>query len=87
MPVRGIEGLMPESSVTRRLRDEERNEQMRRAMMAMDEINKRLGRDTVRVEMLACAGAWQTRFRKRLQRALANSRVIWKKYYGDDRTG
>ena len=28
-----------------------------------------------------------TAFRKRLQRALANSRVIWKKYYGDDRTG
>jgi len=27
-----------------------------------------------------------TAFRKRLQRALANSRVIWKKYYGDDRT-
>ena len=27
-----------------------------------------------------------TAFRKRLQRALANSRVIWKKHYGDDRT-
>jgi RNA polymerase sigma-70 factor (ECF subfamily) len=28
-----------------------------------------------------------TRFRKRLQRALAASRLIWKKRYGDDRTG
>jgi RNA polymerase sigma factor (sigma-70 family) len=26
-------------------------------------------------------------FRKRLQRALANTRLIWKRYYGDDRTG
>lgn len=26
-------------------------------------------------------------FRKRLQRALAQSRLIWKRYYGDDRTG
>ncbi len=28
-----------------------------------------------------------TAFRKRLQRALANSRAIWNKYYGDDSTG
>lgn len=26
-------------------------------------------------------------FRKRLQRALANSRAIWKRFYGDDATG
>lgn len=26
-------------------------------------------------------------FRKRLQRALAHTRLIWKRYYGDDRTG
>ena len=26
-------------------------------------------------------------FRKRLQRALANARLIWKRHYGDDRTG
>lgn len=26
-------------------------------------------------------------FRKRLQRALANTRLIWKRHYGDDRTG
>ena len=26
-------------------------------------------------------------FRKRLQRAMANTRLIWKKQYGDDRTG
>ena len=26
-------------------------------------------------------------FRKRLQRVLAHTRVIWKRYYGDDRTG
>jgi len=26
-------------------------------------------------------------FRKRLQRALAHTRLIWKRYYDDDRTG
>ena len=26
-------------------------------------------------------------FRKRLQRAVANTRLIWKRYYGDDRAG
>jgi len=26
-------------------------------------------------------------FRKRLQRVLANTRLIWKRHYGDDRTG
>ncbi len=28
-----------------------------------------------------------TTFRKRLQRALVNTRLIWKGRYGDDRTG
>lgn len=63
-----LAGLMPESSITRRLWDEERNEQMRKAMTAMDEINKKLGRDTVRVGLYAHAGAWNTRFRKRSPR-------------------
>lgn len=60
--------LMPEDAVPRRLWDEEHNEQMRKAMAAIDEVNKKLGRDTVRIGLFSRVGAWNTRFRKRSPR-------------------
>jgi DNA polymerase V len=70
--------LVPESEVPRRLWEDARNEQMRKAMQAMDEINQKLGRDTVKVGYYARTGAWQTRFRKRSPRYTTNWNELMK---------
>jgi DNA polymerase V len=70
--------LLPEAEVSRRLWEDARNEQMRKAMQAMDEINQKLGRDTVKVGYYARTGAWQTRFRKRSPRYTTNWNELMK---------
>ncbi len=63
-----LTGLLPDDAMTRRLWEDERNEQQRKALIAMDAINEKLGRDTVRVGLFARTGNWQTRIRKRSPR-------------------
>ena len=70
--VQGLRGIachpLELTTATRRLWDEEQSEQMRKAMTAMDAINQKLGRDTVRLGLYSGTGSWQTRFRKRSPR-------------------
>ena len=67
-----LSDLMADDAMTRRLWGDEHNEQQRKTMMAVDAINKRFGRDTLRVGLYARTGNWRTRFRKRSPRFTTN---------------
>jgi DNA polymerase V len=59
--------LLPES-LSLRLYDAQRFAGSRRLMKAMDEINRRYGRDTVRFGIVRPKAHWQTKFRRRSPR-------------------
>jgi DNA polymerase V len=54
--------------VARRLWDDDRNEHHRRLMQAVDAINQKYGRDTVRCGLFPASGIWETRFEMRSPR-------------------
>jgi DNA polymerase V len=61
-------GLELVDRVTMRLWGNERYERHRRLMIAIDRINAKYGRDTVRCGLFRTDGAWRTRFAKRSPR-------------------
>lgn len=63
-----LTNLVPAQTVTRRLWEDERNEQLRQVMSAMDAINTKFGRDTVRWGAFARQGLWPTKFGQRSPR-------------------
>lgn len=63
-----LDGLTPASGATRRLWDDDGNEKQRNLMKAMDALNVKYGRDSVRCGSAPLDGAWRTRFEKRSPR-------------------
>lgn len=61
-------GLELVERVTMRLWDNERYERHRRLMIAIDRINTKYGRDTVRCGLFHISGLWRTRFARRSPR-------------------
>jgi DNA polymerase V len=61
-------GLEFADRVARRLWDDDRNEGHRRLMQAVDAINQKYGRDTVRCGLFPASGIWETRFEMRSPR-------------------
>lgn len=61
-------GLELVERVTMRLWEDERYERHWRLMAAIDRINAKFGRDTVRCGIFQSGGAWRTRFAKRSPR-------------------
>ncbi|MBC7931474.1 MAG: Y-family DNA polymerase [Rubrivivax sp.] len=57
--------LSPADNLTMRLYGDERFERARRVMKAVDEINARYGRDTVRFGALRPRGRWEAKFLRR----------------------
>lgn len=60
--------LSPADQLTVRLFGEERYEKSRRVMKAVDEINARHGRDTIRLGAVRQGGRWETKFLRRSRR-------------------
>lgn len=63
-----LDGLTPASGTARRLWDDDANEKQRALMRAMDTLNAKHGRDTVRCGLAARDGAWRTKFEMRTPR-------------------
>ena len=60
--------LTPADGLSMRLFGDERFEKSRRVMKALDEINGKYGRDTVRFGVRRPGGRWETKFMRRSQR-------------------
>ena len=60
--------LAPAEQLSMRLFGDERFENSRRVMKAVDEINARHGRDTVRLGAAPARGRWETKFLRRSRR-------------------
>ncbi|HYO63307.1 MAG TPA: Y-family DNA polymerase [Pyrinomonadaceae bacterium] len=63
-----LSGLVPASPMTVRMYGDERWERTRRVMRAVDAINARWGRDTVRYGVAGSAQGWRTKFERRSRR-------------------
>src|SRR4051812_32274874 len=57
--------LAPAEQISMRLFGDERFEKSRRVMKAIDEINARHGRDTIRFGAVRPGGRWETKFLRR----------------------
>lgn len=60
--------LVPASPITARMYDEAAWQRARRVIRAVDEINRKVGRDTVRFAVSGIRRAWQTKFERRSPR-------------------
>lgn len=60
--------LAPADKLSMRLFGDERFEKARRAMKAVDEINARHGRNTIRLGAVPAGGRWETKFPRRSRR-------------------
>lgn len=63
-----LAGLAPADKLTERMYDDERWERFRRVMRAVDEINRKFGRDTVRFCVARQSPEWQGRANRRSNR-------------------
>jgi DNA polymerase V len=63
-----LSNLVPASPITARMYDWESWQRARRVIRAVDDINKKFGRDTVRFAVSGIKRAWQTRFERRTPR-------------------
>lgn len=63
-----LSGLVPADKLTERMYDDERWERFRRVMRAVDEINRKFGRDTVRFAVVKPNAAWQGKCERRSPR-------------------
>lgn len=57
-----LSGLSPSQNLTRRLWDDDQSERMKELMKAVDALNEKFGRDTVRYGLFSKDGRWRTRF-------------------------
>jgi DNA polymerase V len=67
-----LNGLIPASPMTIRMQDDERWMKTRRLMRAVDQINTRMGRDTVRFAAEVLKQQWKTKFERRSPRYTTN---------------
>jgi DNA polymerase V len=62
-----LNGLTPADQITLRMFDNS-HERFRKVMVAVDQINRRWGHDTVRFAVARADGRWRTKFQKRSPR-------------------
>jgi DNA polymerase V len=67
-----LNGLVPASPMTIRMQDDEKWVKRRRLMQAVDRLNRRMGRDTVRFAAAGLRQQWKTKFEKRSPRYTTN---------------
>ncbi len=54
-----LSGLVPNENLTKRMFDDERFQQQHKLMKAIDEINQKFGKDTVRFGSVKTEGNWK----------------------------
>lgn len=62
-----LSGLVPSDNLTKRMFDDEKYQQQHQLMKAIDEINQRFGKDTVRFGFRQDAGLWQMKQTRKSQ--------------------
>jgi DNA polymerase V len=67
-----LNGLVPADKLTERMFNDKRWERFRRVMRAVDEINQKFGRDTIRFAVASPVGNWLGKSMKRSQRYTTN---------------
>jgi DNA polymerase V len=63
-----LHSLSPSNQLTLRMFGDERAEKFRQVMVAVDQINRRWGRDTVHFATANPDGAWRTKVERRSPR-------------------
>lgn len=63
-----LSGLVPADKLTARMYDDERWERFRKVMKAVDEINRKFGRDTIRFAVVNPEASWQGKCERRSSR-------------------
>lgn len=63
-----LHSFSPVAQLTLRMFDNDKSERFRQVMIAVDKINRRWGKDTVRFAVANPQGSWQTKFEKRSPR-------------------
>jgi DNA polymerase V len=71
-----LNNLVPASPMTVRIYDDELWGRMRKLMRTVDEINSRMGRDTIKFGVTGINHAWKTKFEKRSSRYTTEWREI-----------
>ncbi len=71
-----LNGLLSVEQMSRRIFGDAAYERSRRVLKAVDEINRRHGRDTVRFGIARAGGGWQTKFLRRSQNYTTNLREV-----------
>lgn len=71
-----LNGLLPASPMTIRMQDDERWVKSRRLMQAIDGINSRMGRDTIKFGIAGFKQSWRTKFEQRSPRCTTNWREL-----------
>lgn len=67
-----LSGLVPNEQLTKRLFDDERFQQQHKLMKAVDEINKKFGKDTVRFGGVKTEGRWKMKQTRKSQNYTTN---------------
>lgn len=67
-----LSGLVPNEKLTTRMFDDERFQQQHNLMKAMDELNKKFGKDTVRFGSLKTEGRWKMKQTRKSQSYTTN---------------
>jgi DNA polymerase V len=71
-----LTALIPASPITARMYNDEKWQRARRAMRAVDEVNRRMGRDKIRVGARELKPEWRTKFEHRSPRFTTNWKEI-----------
>ncbi len=67
-----LSGLLPNENLTKRIFDDERFQQQHKLMKAIDEINKKFGKDTVRFGSVKTEGNWKMKQTRKSQSYTTN---------------
>jgi len=62
-----LSGLVPSEQLTKRMFDDERFEQQHKLMKAVDAINQKFGKDTVRFGCIKTEGKWKMKQTRKSQ--------------------
>jgi DNA polymerase V len=67
-----LSGLVPSEELTKRMFDDERFQRQHKLMKAMDEVNKKFGKDTVRFGSVKTEGKWKMKQTRKSQSYTTN---------------
>ena len=67
-----LSGLVPSENLTKRMYDDEQFEKQHKLMQAIDELNRKFGKDTVRFASVKTDGSWKMKQMRKSQSYTTN---------------